>query len=116
MENKYQLRIRYQERRYYFGAVETKSEQRRWFMEMVAFLNKEKRSGLIVSSTGVILKPRFRYKGSNFKVIHTESTGKGIFDAIDTVQNVTTKELKEYTREQLSSLLKNKKDEQKSEI
>ena len=101
---KYQLRLQYDERRYYFGVVYDKSEQTKFNEKMTKFLDSEARSGEVISETGVILKSRFKINGIIFEITGTESTGPDIFDAIDTVHNRNTGKFKEYDRRKLRNL------------
>lgn len=75
-------------------------------------LDEEFKEGHIVGEKGEILRRRFILNGKFYEITGTESTGRKIFDAIESVKRVETGEIQERTRKFLYDLTRNpKKDE-----
>lgn len=102
----YQVRIRYNGRRWSFGRVNEKSEQVKKNSEIMRECQRQENEGHIISTHGVILKDRFFSKKNDcyMRIIGTKSVGKATFDAIDTVKNEKTRAFKDFSRKELYEL------------
>ena len=103
-----QVRLRYKGVRYFLGNVNSKEERVKFTAEILKELENQKRAGNVISSHGIILKHRYVVRDIVYEIIGTESTGNGIFDAIDTVKNTATGKYKEFKRMELFNLTRKK--------
>lgn len=102
--NRYQIRVRWDDYRWFYGATDTAKDREDAILLIMERLEGELQDGHIVGSQGEILKTDWRIDGIRYRIICTESTGKKTFDAIETILNLKTKKIKEFTRVQLFNL------------
>lgn len=108
MGKKYQVRVRFDDFRYYYGTVNSVEERDRKTEEILNRLDMESREH-IVGSQYEILRLNFKINGIRFKVLATESYGPRTLDTIDTIKNLENGKKKEVKREVLYKLTRNEK-------
>jgi hypothetical protein len=102
MAKRYQVRVRRGDNRYSYGYVSSLEEAEARAEQEEQRMDNEEKQGHIVGSKGEILRTRFRTpKGVLWDIIGTKSTGRDVFDAVDTVKKVETGEFKDLLRRDL---------------
>ena len=104
MAKDYQVRVRFNDLRFYYGRVATE-ELRDAKVDFILTRLERESMDHIVGEQGEVLNREFTYKNTKFTIVSTNcDVGDKCWDTVDTVCNTKTMQRKEFTRRKLYEL------------